>query len=183
MVAGLPPPYPAAFQFHKGTIRTLQMNLGVGEYKEFQFHKGTIRTGEPTTGSMPIIDFNSIKVRLELTGLDLRRYVEYSFQFHKGTIRTVQTANQLATYPDFNSIKVRLERKEDDTVYQQHDDFNSIKVRLEPGHGCGREPPQLYFNSIKVRLERWAVCAIGGRVPFQFHKGTIRTSKSKNEMQ
>ena len=34
------------FQFHKGTIRTLQEGISVSQSLEFQFHKGTIRTYE-----------------------------------------------------------------------------------------------------------------------------------------
>ena len=55
-----------AFQFHKGTIRTVQGALPLRPQFLFQFHKGTIRTntqsGESTIGQ--------------------------TFQFHTGTIRT-----------------------------------------------------------------------------------------------
>ena len=32
------------FQFHKGTIRTVRLLLGIIVFSSFQFHKGTIRT-------------------------------------------------------------------------------------------------------------------------------------------
>ena len=54
------------------------------------------------------MDFNSIKVRLELvTAGDFKKVVE--FQFHKGTIRTQKIILFLPCLPHFNSIKVRLE--------------------------------------------------------------------------
>ena len=54
------------FQFHKGTIRTLDTNNGRENITVFQFHKGTIRTVHPYMASVKSIQF----------------------QFHKGTIRT-----------------------------------------------------------------------------------------------
>ena len=36
------------------------------EGSRFQFHKGAIRTVRPTDVTVPLLDFNSIKVRLEL---------------------------------------------------------------------------------------------------------------------
>ncbi len=54
------------------------------------------------------LHFNSIKVRLELSGnavIDTK----LSFQFHKGTIRTVLPVLSLPLKLNFNSIKVRLE--------------------------------------------------------------------------
>ena len=76
------------FQFHKGTIRT------VDEYyssfaPKFQFHKGTIRTVSIFFSYHGNLYFNSIKVRLE-RGLALLMMINYSY---------------------FNSIKVRLELK------------------------------------------------------------------------
>ena len=53
----------------------------------FQFHKGTIRTIYKKGGYLWVSDFNSIKVRLELTELSLTHSLRV-FQFHKGTIRT-----------------------------------------------------------------------------------------------
>ena len=55
------------FQFHKGTIRTIQAGIQQISGQVFQFHKGTIRT---------------------LKGYDSRGY-SLLFQFHKGTIRTL----------------------------------------------------------------------------------------------
>ena len=53
----------------------------------FQFHKGTIRTSSPSTLFSVILDFNSIKVRLELSS-------DKMYQM---------------CHIHFNSIKVRLE--------------------------------------------------------------------------
>ena len=75
----------------------------------FQFHKGTIRTLPTWHIHQPHPDFNSIKVRLEPYKLSL--YEKYrEFQFHKGTIRTLLLVFVIGIYiTNFNSIKVRLE--------------------------------------------------------------------------
>ena len=78
--------YPS-FQFHKGTIRTLLRYFFYLLAKEFQFHKGTIRTNPYPTLCRRLVNFNSIKVRLELLIL-CYIHQRLQFQFHKGTIRT-----------------------------------------------------------------------------------------------
>ena len=57
----------------------------------------------------PLVNFNSIKVRLELNPNETFK-IGYSFQFHKGTIRTIDRNYLCSTSNHFNSIKVRLER-------------------------------------------------------------------------
>ena len=55
----------------------------------FQFHKGTIRTYAGLKCMfMQSINFNSIKVQLELSYMVVCARTLYIFQFHKGTIRT-----------------------------------------------------------------------------------------------
>ena len=59
----------------------------------FQFHKGTIRTCTQQNVRVTLINFNSIKVRLEpydALSIDNR----HQFQFHKGTIRTSIIGNK-----------------------------------------------------------------------------------------
>ena len=53
------------FQFHKGTIKTI--DAGTAHYIEliFQFHKGTIKTRNFLKFRNHQQDFNSIKVRLK----------------------------------------------------------------------------------------------------------------------
>ena len=54
---------------------------------KFQFHKGTIKTHVHKVKLVNLVNFNSIKVRLEL--LVPWNSVGFPvFQFHKGTIRT-----------------------------------------------------------------------------------------------
>ena len=53
----------------------------------FQFHKGTIRTLNMICISLVLSDFNSIKVQLELSAIGSIAG-GLLFQFHKGTIRT-----------------------------------------------------------------------------------------------
>ena len=78
------------FQFHKGTIRTLNMFFCFVYIPQFQFHKGTIRTSVHTIMPSFLLSFNSIKVRLEQTAAEPSAG-GYKFQFHKGTIRTILT--------------------------------------------------------------------------------------------
>ena len=52
------------FQFHKGTIKTVNDKL-TRRVVEFQFHKGTIKTQYPGFLKDFDVHFNSIKVRLK----------------------------------------------------------------------------------------------------------------------
>ena len=101
-----------------------------------------------------LIDFNSIKVRLEP--------------------RTFHLASKRPAY--FNSIKVRLEHSAKLSICKSSPDFNSIKVRLEPQETYYESEEQKYFNSIKVRLEHSTHTYLYAFHQFQFHKGAIRTS-------
>ena len=47
-----------------------------GASDRFQFHKGTIRTSRKTSNLMPSLNFNSIKVRLELLN-QLAKFSEF----------------------------------------------------------------------------------------------------------
>ena len=76
----------------------------------------------------------------------------------------------------FNSIKVRLEQLSKNYSLKDIYNFNSIKVRLELLIITPLPMVLPYFNSIKVRLERKTMNNKATIVlPFQFHKGTIRT--------
>ena len=55
------------------------------------------------------MNFNSIKVQLELINLERVMSNFQLFQFHKGTIRTVGARKTHYLVGDFNSIKVQLE--------------------------------------------------------------------------
>ena len=166
-------------------------------YLIFQFHKGAIRTISKISFSKSILNFNSIKVRLELGAvvggvvvrgdfnsikvrLELHRSGEGSerqtFQFHKGAIRTDIERQNCLIFSDFNSIKVRLELAYLVVAIAQllRFQFHKGAIRTEILHNLiGIDT---YFNSIKVRLELSddlgdkAVSQI-----FQFHKGAIRT--------
>ena len=56
------------------------------------------------------LDFNSIKVQLELPAVMKKTFVMIIFQFHKGTIRTDVRMLRFTSVEYFNSIKVQLER-------------------------------------------------------------------------
>ena len=74
------------FQFHKGTIKRVQ-HPKQHRLQEFQFHKGTIKPNRSWLYTSPmLIDFNSIKVRLNL---EIAGFAP-------------------VTIKNFNSIKVRL---------------------------------------------------------------------------
>ena len=76
----------------------------------------------------------------------------------------------------FNSIKVRLEPNAKVGASQAYNYFNSIKVRLELSKFSISSYVTLYFNSIKVRLEHMQITCLLKALPFQFHKGAIRTN-------
>ena len=75
-------------------------------------------------------DFNSIKVRLELSIGNLCSHL-LEFQFHKGAIRTQRDIASMTIQQNFNSIKVRLELQLLQLLIPWIRHFNSIKVRLE----------------------------------------------------
>ena len=56
------------FQFHKGAIRTCHQVARELSKEQFQFHKGAIRTQLPIHLTLLVLNFNSIKVRLEPEG-------------------------------------------------------------------------------------------------------------------
>ena len=67
--------------------------------------------------------FNSIKVRLE--PFDIHdAYIAQLFQFHKGAIRTDVKVYGIPYCNNFNSIKVRLER----TMHFEFTDINIISI-------------------------------------------------------
>ena len=54
----------------------------------FQVHKGAMRTAMSKPSCATMVNFNSIKVRLELVQRYVRTSAKDKFQFHKGAIRT-----------------------------------------------------------------------------------------------
>ena len=119
------------FQFHKGAIRTISPKKLEWKARWFQFHKGAIRTEDVPRNSDHLINFNSIKVRLELSNLGKINIISWSFQFHKGAIRTRRRPCHHRRYSPFQFHKGAIR------TFQQRDsrfwftNFNSIKVRLE----------------------------------------------------
>ena len=75
----------------------------------FQFHKGTIRTIDERVAHDKLLNFNSIKVQLEPKP-GREPLAKIKFQFHKGTIRTyAKIIDKKKNDANFNSIKVQLE--------------------------------------------------------------------------
>ena len=91
-------------------------NLSKTELRDILSNKETLPNDDIIIASFELgskeiyslLDFNSIKVRLEL---DIRngRVAASEFQFHKGTIRTLLLLFYSFLRSNFNSIKVRLE--------------------------------------------------------------------------
>ena len=167
------------FQFHKGTIRTVQQMLPISSQTgfnsikvrlepattssifacaEFQFHKGTIRTCRVHRWPQRAFPFQFHKGTIRTTGRGAPITPPRRFQFHKGTIRT-------------GSVYSEPCRR---TWFQFH------KGTIRTGNSFSRNGLlYLSFNSIKVRLELepgTLVRLLGSE--FQFHKGTIRTSRT-----
>ena len=76
----------------------------------FQFHKGTIKTIESVKNYRVLANFNSIKVQLKQIST-FRNRLFYIFQFHKGTIKTCDSLCYDIVQKYFNSIKVQLKHK------------------------------------------------------------------------
>ena len=96
------------FQFHKGTIETLEAEMEKAILNSFQFHKGTIETSHRLVHRLYVRLFQFHKGTIE-TGIHLYPYQkDQGFQFHKGTIETFSTRFILVVLLHFNSIKVRL---------------------------------------------------------------------------
>ena len=142
----------------------------------FQFHKGTIRTLQECSVTHDYERFNSIKVRLERFSASLSCVYLQKFQFHKGTIRTAHAHGCTLCHAQFQFHKGTIRTQGLFMLPTRRKGFNSIKVRLE--HVC--DPCSDYgddgFNSIKVRLEPRADGWSYNPNVFQFHKGTIRTA-------
>ena len=141
----------------------------------FQFHKGTIRTCEPEGLEAIILNFNSIKVRLELLLLLWILIVSLNFNSIKVRLELFLYLLFMNRFNNFNSIKVRLEplqkyKEIQNSKFQFHKgtirtvvrflrqllliNFNSIKVRLERKICRTNKHNFTNFNSIKVRLEQ-----------------------------
>ena len=76
------------FQFHKGTIRTMNCMFLHTYILYFNSIKVRLEHVKETITFSIFINFNSIKVRLEQSGLSDIALLLLLFQFHKGTIRT-----------------------------------------------------------------------------------------------
>ena len=101
------------FQFHKGTIRTLSLRDNLSLSLDFNSIKVRLELIMMSFALLMLSDFNSIKVRLEPCTAVRLSSPRTKFQFHKGTIRTLSRFLLLISHiTNFNSIKVRLEQRE-----------------------------------------------------------------------
>ena len=125
----------------------------------FQFHKGTIKAILLLLRWLVLLlHFNSIKVQLKLTALDIRQQFIDQFQFHKGTIKAALLLLRLSGLRHFNSIKVQLKR------------FCISACDMD------RSTFQFHKGTIKAHhLHVWRHRLRG----FQFHKGTIKAISTK----
>ena len=100
---------PPSFQFHKGTIKTIDPKLSKRVFDNFNSIKVRLKLRNVVKEEVCKADFNSIKVRLKLDSLHYDseakrnfnsikvrlkpsyKFVSasvFQFQFHKGTIKT-----------------------------------------------------------------------------------------------
>ena len=126
------------------------------------------------------VHFNSIKVRLERSLASSPDSCLW-FQFHKGTIRTAigLAISAIATLFQFHKGTIRTVRwhlTKDCLAY-----FNSIKVRLEL---IGSSSGYVGYNEFQFHKGTIRTFCLSPDEPdepeFQFHKGTIRTCRVKN---
>ena len=141
------------FQFHKGSIKTLQRISSTAKGTVFQFHKGSIKTHLCANRKNHTCQFQfhkgSIKTRCRWADGSL-----YAFYFNSIKVRLRPSNHGVLNplSPDFNSIKVRLRRRKPQSsrnvwiLFQFHK--GSIKTVIK----CPLPKIELHFNSIKVRL-------------------------------
>ena len=105
---------------------------------------------------LPFLNFNSIKVRLELICSDLFSHSYTSFQFHKGTIRTIMTslASSMNSIFQFHKGTIRTKTSVDIVA-------GAFKFQFHKGTIKTTKPEFAKllaenFNSIKVRLKQTA---------------------------
>ena len=79
----------------------------------FQFHKGAIRTPYPSKLRKSYVNFNSIKVRLELRPERAKALTTPEFQFHKGAIRTKFSGSTHRSVPLFQFHKGAIRTRQE----------------------------------------------------------------------
>ena len=139
------------FQFHKGTIKPQKGLTLLQQNINFNSIKVRLNLSGATRGYIRLLDFNSIKVRLNLNLLKFL-LLRMIFQFHKGTIKPQTPRNFSQRHIHFNSIKVRLNQGAEHYYESFEGNFNSIKVRLNQRVKGDKGFLYTHFNSIKVRL-------------------------------
>ena len=103
---------PSTFQFHKGTIKTLEF-LILLYLLLLNFNSIKVRLKHSFREFVIVrkLNFNSIKVRLKPDAAPIAGESK-TFQFHKGTIKTKAWLGLcLWAHGYFNSIKVRLKHE------------------------------------------------------------------------
>ena len=122
------------------------------------------------------MDFNSIKVQLELILILRLTLTSLIFQFHKGTIRTFPSTVKMPCYGYFNSIKVQLEpvlplEQPKNKTFQ----FHKGTIRTHFLIRCVCILLIFQFHKGTIRTGTWIPTTTDTIPKFQFHKGTIRT--------
>ena len=106
------------------------MNKEFSSLSLFQFHKGTIRTRILAVILIKFLDFNSIKVQLELWQFGICDSKRTKFQFHKGTIRTYASAkNMIAMAFQFHKGTIRTRHAESAKLLQLLFQFHKGTIR------------------------------------------------------
>ena len=165
---------PPSFQFHKGTIKTIDPKLSKRVFDNFNSIKVRLKLRNVVKEEVCKADFNSIKVRLKPSYKFVSASV-FQFQFHKGTIKTCVSRCICWWSPYFNSIKVRLKPSLDILPI----DFNGFQFHKGTIKTSGRcilrnIYPEFQFHKGTIKTQYFGTNKTFV-FEFQFHKGTIKT--------
>ena len=148
------------FQFHSGSIKSLEFFMPMRRKKRFQFHSGSIKRIHVVARVIHVLVFQFHSGSIKRHGRKQVFARGVKFQFHSGSIkREMAIMRSDTTCVSFNSIVVRLKAGSPVAYYSIATCFNSIVVRLK-GDWCSTYPFRF--------------------VMFQFHSGSIKSWGSGN---
>jgi len=146
------------FQFHTGSIKSVNRHIDALYQEKFQFHTGSIkRSSHPIRFTRPLPSFNSTLVRLKVAKVrGLNAALLHVFQFHTGSIKSrskrsvFRDARQ--SWFQFHTGSIKRLGKELFRVTKDGFQFHtgSIKSSVIPVRLCKEYSG---FNSTLVRLK------------------------------
>ena len=163
------------FQFHYGTIKRVDTDLARAQENHFNSTMVRLKDIAEETKENEIENFNSTMVRLKDKELDQGDQRITQFQFHYGTIKRSTQRKRLhfrnAFQFHYGTIK---SRKPDAGEHLRCQHFNSTMVRLK-GFGfviCGIHSADFNSTMVRLKVQNCGCDMIVTR--FQFHYGTIK---------